>query len=79
MPTVLLIFGIRFFFYPLDHEPIHVHVEYQGKSAKIQVYPEIVVMENRGLKSSTIKKAVEAVTFYQQDIIAAWHDVFSKD
>ena len=62
-PTVLLIFGIRFFFYPNDHEPIHVHIEYQGKSAKIQVYPEIEVIENKGLKSQTIKKAIEAVTF----------------
>lgn len=79
MPTVLLIFGIRFFFYPNDHEPIHVHVEYQGKSAKIQVYPEIVVIENKGLKSQTIKKAIEAVTFYQKDIIAAWHVFFSKN
>ena len=78
MPTVLLIFGIRFFFYPNDHEPIHVHVEYQGKSAKIQVYPEIIVIENKGLKSQTIKKAIEAVTFYQKDIITAWHDFFSK-
>lgn len=79
MPTVLLIFGIRFFFYPNDHEPIHVHVEYQGKSAKIQVHPEIVVIENNGLKAPTIKKAVEAVAFYQQDLIDAWHKVFSKD
>ena len=78
MPTVLLIFGIRFFFYPNYHEPIHVHVEYQGKSAKIQVYPEIVVIENKGLKSQTIKKAIEAVTFYQKDIIDAWHDFFCK-
>ncbi|WP_363323604.1 DUF4160 domain-containing protein [uncultured Duncaniella sp.] len=29
MPTVLYIFGIRFFFYPNDHEPIHVHIQYQ--------------------------------------------------
>ena len=42
MPTVLLIFGIRFFFYPNDHEPVHVHVEYQGRYAKIQIIPEIV-------------------------------------
>lgn len=79
MPTVLFIFGIRFFFYPNDHEPVHVHVQYQGKSAKIQVYPEIVVIENNGLKQQTIKKALEAVQFYQQDIIAAWHEFFSNN
>lgn len=78
MPTVLLIFGIRFFFYPNDQEPIHVHVEYQGASAKIQVFPEIVVIENNGLKAQTIKKALEAVNFYQEDIVAEWHKVFDK-
>lgn len=76
MPTVLLIFGIRFFFYPNDHEPIHIHIEYQGQSAKIQVVPEIVVIENNGLKAKTMKKAIEAVTFYRDDIIEAWHEVF---
>lgn len=78
MPTVLFIFGIRFFFYPNDHEPIHVHIEYQGKSAKIQVVPEVVLVENNGLKPQTIKKAMDSVVFYREDIIAAWHEVFSK-
>ena len=78
MPTVLLIFGIRFFFYPNDHEPIHVHIEYQGKYAKIQVSPCIEVIENHGLKSQTIKKALEAVNFYKEDIINEWHRVFDK-
>ncbi len=78
MPTVLFIFGIRFFFYPNDHEPIHVHIEYQGKAAKIQVMPEIAVIENNGIKAPTIKKALEAVTFYKEDIINEWHKIFDK-
>lgn len=77
MPTVLYVFGIRFFFYPNDHEPIHVHIEYQGKSAKIQVMPEVVVVENNGLKAQTIKKAIDTVVFYKDDIISAWHEVFN--
>lgn len=77
MPTVLFIFGIRFFFYPNDHEPIHVHIEYQGKSAKIQVEPEVIVVENNGLKAQTLKKAVDSVVFYKEDIIAAWNEVFN--
>lgn len=76
MPTVLFIFGIRFFFYPNDHEPIHVHIEYQGNSAKIQVEPEIVVIENHGLKSQIIKKALDTVAFYRDDIVEEWHKVF---
>lgn len=78
MPTVLFIFGIRFFFYPNDHEPIHVHIEYQGKSAKIQVAPEILVIENNGLKPQIIKKALEAIEFYKNDIITEWHNVFDN-
>ena len=77
MPTVLFVFGIRFFFYPNDHEPIHIHIEYQGKSAKIQVIPNVEVVENNGLKAQTIKKAVDTVVFYKEDIIAAWHEVFT--
>lgn len=78
MPTVLFIFGIRFFFYKHDHEPIHVHVEYQGKFAKIQVLPEISVMENNGLKAQILKKALDTVSIYQDEIIAAWNDVFKN-
>ena len=76
MPTVLFIFGTRFFFYPNDHEPIHIHIEYQGKSAKIRVAPSIELIENNGIKAPTIKKAIETVEFYQNDIIAEWHKVF---
>ncbi len=79
MPTVLLIFGIRFFFYLHDHEPIHVHVEYQGKFAKIQVLPEISVIENSGLKPQILKKALVTVSTYQEEIIAAWNEAFKKD
>ena len=78
MPTVLFIFGIRFFFYPNDHEPIHVHIQYQGKSAKIQVCPDIMLVENNGLKQQILKTAIEAVVFYREDIIAEWHKMFDK-
>ncbi len=78
MPTVLFVFGIRFFFYPNDHEPVHIHIEYQGKSAKIRVLPKVEVIENNGIKPQIIKKAVETVIFYKDDIIAAWNDVFDK-
>lgn len=35
MPTLLTIFGLRFFFYLDEHEPIHVHIDAHGKLAKI--------------------------------------------
>ncbi|MBE6243946.1 MAG: DUF4160 domain-containing protein [Bacteroidales bacterium] len=27
MPTILFLFGLRFFFYSEEHLPVHVHVE----------------------------------------------------
>lgn len=78
MPTLLLIFGMRFFFYPNDHEPIHVHVEYQGSYAKIKVYPDIEVIENFGLKTKQLKKAIDTVKLYQEDFINAWENTFGK-
>lgn len=77
MPTILFVFGIRFFFYPNDHEPIHVHIEYQGKSAKIQVDPEVILVENNGIKPPIIKKAIDTARFYRDDIVAAWREVFT--
>lgn len=76
MPTVLIIFGIRFYFFLNDHEPIHIHVEYQGKTAKIQLDPEIVVVENKGIKPKILKKALDTVQVYREEMIAAWHDAF---
>lgn len=78
MPTILLIFGMRFFFYPNDHEPMHVHVEYQGQMCKIQFYPDIEVIENHGLKSKALRRAVDTVRLYQDDFVMAWQKTFGR-
>lgn len=41
MPTILDIFGLRFFFYANEHLPIHVHLENGDGIAKITLEPEI--------------------------------------
>ena len=45
-------------------------MEFQGAYAKIQVSPEVVLIENNGLKAQTIRKALDSVEFYKNDIIA---------
>lgn len=37
MPTILFIYGLRFFFYSEEHLPIHVHVRSGDGRAKINV------------------------------------------
>lgn len=78
MPTVLFIFGLRFYFYSEEHLPIHVHVKNGDGKAKINVV-SFEIMENKGLKPADIKKAVEIVKLYQDDIIQAWNEYFDEE
>lgn len=55
-----------------------MHIQYQDKSAKIQMEPEISVIENNGLNGQIVSKALEAAEFYKSDIIAEWHKTFDK-
>ena len=59
MPTLLTIFGIRFYFYLDEHLPIHVHISCGGKKAKVVLEPEIEVVYNHGLKEQEMKKALD--------------------
>ena len=40
MPEILRIFGLRFFIFSREHEPIHVHVESADGKAKFNILPE---------------------------------------
>ncbi len=76
MPTIFEIFGLRFYFFSDEHEPIHVHVVKGDDSAKIEVEPEIILKYNHGLKASDLKKAMSLAEMYKSEIIAEWHKYF---
>ena len=78
MPTILFLFGLRFFFYSEEHLPIHVHVENGDGRAKIDVETAEVI-ENKGLKPKDLKRAVEAVRLYKDDIIKSWNEYFDNE
>ena len=59
MPTVLYVFGLRFYFYADEHTPIHVHLESSDGKAKIELVPEIKLVENQGVKPKDIKRALD--------------------
>jgi len=74
MPTLLNIFGLRFFFYSDEHKPIHVHIENSDGKAKINLVPKIELVENRGIKTKDIKKALAVIELYKEDFIKAWNE-----
>ena len=47
MPTILMLFGLKFRIYVRDHQPIHVHVISQEGEAKFQVSDEIKLIDNK--------------------------------
>ncbi len=52
MPTIIYLFGLRFFFYSEEHLPIHVHVQNGDGRAKI-IVSNLEVVENNGINRKT--------------------------
>ncbi len=77
MPTIIYLFGLRFFFYSEEHLPIHVHVQNGDGRAKI-IVSNLEVVENNGIKPKDIKKAITIVEEYREDIIKAWNEYFDE-
>lgn len=74
MPTILDIFGLRFFFYANEHLPIHVHLENGDGIAKITLEPEIRLVENNGIKPKDMKRALTIIEQYREEFIAKWNE-----
>ena len=69
---------MRFFFHSHEHLPIHVHVENGDGRAKINV-KTLDIVENQGIKPKDLKKAVQIVKIYQEDIIEKWTEYHGED
>ena len=70
MPTILVIFGLRFYFFANEHLPIHVHLE-NGDGL---LEPEIELIENNGIKPKDIKRAMNIVEQYKEEFIEKWKE-----
>ena len=74
MPTILLAFGLRFYFYSDEHLPIHVHVENADGRAKFSLEPGIELIKNEGIKPKDLKKAKTLCETFQEEFIEKWHE-----
>ncbi len=77
MPTLFIVFGLRFFFYSNEHLPIHIHVRNADGEAKFNA-ENITLIENRGLKGKDIKLAESLIEENQELIINAWKEYFKN-
>ena len=76
MPTLFILFGMRFCFYTEDHEPIHVHVIAHGIEAKFNLDPEVTLVYNKGLTSREVRLAKELIEENEEIIRERWKAIF---
>ena len=67
-----------FLFYSNDHEPIHVHVIKGSSEARFQVQPEVMLLDDKGLKPAELKLAESLVEENKEMIIERWKVFFAK-
>lgn len=80
MPTLLILFGLRFHFYSHDHEPFHVHVESSDGEAKFGIQNgEVTLIKNDGLKTKDLRLAESIIEENKENFEKEWARFFGKD
>lgn len=77
MPTVLRDGPYRFFFYAGDaDEPMHIHVERDGRVAKIWLEP-VRLHRSGGFRRQEIARILKIAERHERECVEAWHEYFS--
>jgi hypothetical protein len=79
MPTLLLLNGLRFFFYSNENdEPIHIHIIKGDAKGKVWLEPSIRVEYFIGFTNSEQKSILEAIHTHLENFKNKWNEHFSK-
>jgi hypothetical protein len=79
MSELFRMFGIRFFFYSREHEPIHVHIKNADGRAKFMILPDrIVLSESKGIKPKDLKLAESILEENKELAISEWNKHFGN-
>ena len=79
MPEIFRLFGLRFYFYSREHEPIHVHVKSADGKANFEINANAVVMVyNKGMKSKDIRCAEMVLEENKELAVAKWNEYFGN-
>jgi len=76
---VLTLFGMRFYYWSRDHEPIHIHVKKGNAEARFVVEPEVELKLNMGFKPHELAIAEEVIRDNQKYMIEHWNLFFKKN
>lgn len=71
MPTIMTIYGFRFFFYSKEESRLHVHIERQDREAKIWL-DTFEIAYNRGFPEIELNKIIRIVRQHEKIFKKAW-------
>lgn len=73
MPEIFRAYGLRFFFYSREHEPIHVHVKNADGVAKFILNEHGFILDyNKGIKAREINIANKLLSENIQTVVKLW-------
>jgi hypothetical protein len=75
MPTIMIIEGVRFYFYSNEETRIHVHVECQNREAKIWL-DTFEIAYNFGFRSFHLNKIIRLIKKHEKEIKRQWISFF---
>lgn len=79
MPTLLLLNGIRYFFFSNENnEPIHVHIAKGSAHGKIWLEPSIKLANWKGFNSAEQKEILENVKANYETFKLKWNEYFGQ-
>ena len=78
MPRVEKVGPYRFFFYSNEGtEPIHVHVQREGRLAKFWLEP-VALAGTSGFTGQELRKIEKLVVANRDKFVEAWHEYFDR-
>lgn len=79
MPTLLIVNGLRFFFYSNEgDEPIHVHITKGNAFGKVWLEPSIKIDFLEGFSNSEKKVILEEIQKHAENFKMKWNEYFNK-
>lgn len=83
MPKIYEYLGIIILFYSDEHEPIHVHAEYNGNIVKVsffirdgKIYRVTYIVVAGKFPPSKLKELKKFISLYKDKIVWAWDRYF---
>lgn len=74
MGSVFVFRGIKFFIYPGDHLPPHVHVVGPDFELKVKIADLVVIRMKGKLRSKDIKMLLQQIGKRRDDLMEVWNE-----